>query len=123
MHLTYVMLEKQVKDLRVRISNILAKEELAKQESDNIIASLKNEMGEMPEQIHMLQNYISQCERKIDEQRVEIDSLKKENRALVFCKVYNFGYKRFSFIRASSVVNRQSTDSFDEFLEQVHALT
>jgi adenine-specific DNA-methyltransferase len=42
---------------------------------------------------------------------------------LVFCNVYIFGYRRFSFIRASSVVNRQSTDRFAEFREQVHALT
>ena len=40
---------------------------------------------------------------------------------LVVCKGYNFGYKRFSLMRASLVVNCQSTDNFAEFLAQVHA--
>lgn len=78
MTLTKAMLEKQNGDLRVRLSNAAAKNDLKVHELQGQVAALKKEMGEMPGTIAMLQEYISKCEKEIEELKSENGLLKKE---------------------------------------------
>ena len=82
MRLTYAMLEKQVKDLRTRISNMTAKADLKEQELGGQINGLKEELVELPNQVLMLQKYILQCEQKIKDLQTENKALKKEQSKL-----------------------------------------
>jgi len=81
-NLTKEILEKQNKDLRARISNMTVKADIREQEFNGQIAQLKIESCEMPNQIRMLQQGISQRDKKIDELTVANKSLKKENSKL-----------------------------------------
>jgi len=76
------MLEQQNKDLRTRLSNAAAKAELKEQELQEQIASLKGNIGEMPEQVLMLQDYIAKLEQEIASLKAKIESREKENKKL-----------------------------------------
>ena len=78
MRLTYAMLEKQIKDLRARISNMTAKAELKELESEERIDKLKDELGELPNQVSMLQECVVQRDKEIKDLKAENKSLKKE---------------------------------------------
>jgi len=72
------MLQKQNSDLRTRLSNLAAKHDLKVQELLGQIALQKKEMGEMPNQITMLQEYIAKLEGEIIDLKAEIKTLKSE---------------------------------------------
>ena len=82
MTLTKAILEKQNQDLRTRILNMTAKADIREQEINEQILMLKKESGEMPKQILMLQQGISQRDKKIDEMSAKNKSLTKENKKL-----------------------------------------
>jgi len=80
--MTRVMIEKQVRDLRVRLENQAAKFEMREEQLKESINVLKNGLGNMPIQIKMLQKYIHEREATIDKLQDEVAELKKENRKL-----------------------------------------
>ena len=82
MHITYKMLEQQNKDLRTRLSNNIAKNEIDKFAYLEQISALKTGLGEMPAQILMLQKYIENREREIDRLQSENTLLKRTNHKL-----------------------------------------
>ena len=54
----------------------------------------------------------------LDEYLGTEDELKRARMLLVLCPIYNVGYNRFSFIRASAVVNLQLIPTCRSFLER-----
>ena len=80
--MTKALIEKQVKDLRVRLENQGAKFMLKEEQYKETILMLTNDLGTTPGQIEMLQKYIAERESKIDRQQDEIHKLKEENNKL-----------------------------------------
>ena len=80
--MTKVLVEKQVKDLRIRLENQTAKFGLKEERYKEDILVLKNSLGNMPSQIEMLQKYIAERETTIDELQNEVHELRKENSKL-----------------------------------------
>jgi len=72
------ILEKQNRDLRTRLENQAAKNEMKIAKLEEEIRRLKKELETAPEQIKMLQAYIAKCEAIIDELKREIAQLKEE---------------------------------------------
>lgn len=70
------ILEKQNKDLRVRLENQAAKFEMKAAQYEEEILELKEIMGTMPNQVSMLQAYILEREAMIDALKLEILDLK-----------------------------------------------
>lgn len=65
--MTKKILEKQVKDLKVRLSNLSIKKEMSEELLREQNISLSKKLRDKDEQIKMLQQYIADCEKKIDE--------------------------------------------------------
>lgn len=65
--MTKEMLQKQIKDLRVRLSNLAAKKEVSEELLREEIVSLLKELQDKDGQIKMLQQYIAEREKKVDE--------------------------------------------------------
>lgn len=75
-------LEKQVKDLRARLFNTSAKKEMTEESLKYKIHTLEQELAGQTPMIEMLQKYIADCGRKIDELQAENAVLKKEGTVL-----------------------------------------
>jgi len=58
-------LERQNKDLRIRLANQKAKQELAEEAYNSEIASLKSDLGSTPKQISMLQQHIAKLRSRL----------------------------------------------------------
>lgn len=80
--MTKQQLEKQIKDLRARLFNASAKKEMMEESLKDKIRTLEQELAGQVPTIEMLQKYIADCERKIDELQAENVVLKKENAVL-----------------------------------------
>ena len=87
--MTKEMLQKQVKDLRIRLSNSSIKREISEKSLREENDSLSKKLREKNSQIKMLQYYIVDCERKINDLKKilsakdkEIKKLTDENSAL-----------------------------------------
>ena len=80
--MTKALIEKQVKDLRVRLENQSAKFMLKEEQYKETILMLTNDLGATPGQIEMLQKYIAERESVIDRQQDETQKLKEENNKL-----------------------------------------
>jgi len=65
--MTKEILQKQVKELRARLSNLSAKKEMFEELLREKIASLAKELRDKDGQIKMLQLYIAEREKKVDE--------------------------------------------------------
>jgi uncharacterized coiled-coil protein SlyX len=65
--MTKEMLEKQIKDLRARLSNLLVKKEMAEESLHEKMERLSKELRDKDGQIKMLQQYIANCEEKLEE--------------------------------------------------------
>ncbi|MDO9565919.1 MAG: IS66 family transposase [Candidatus Desulfaltia sp.] len=61
------LLQKQIKDLRVRLSNLAMKKEMAEEVLHEKLTSLSIELCGKDSQIKMLQQYIADREKKVDE--------------------------------------------------------
>lgn len=64
--MTNEMLQRQIKDLKIRLSNVLAKKELSEELLREKIASLLKEHRDKDDRIKMLQQYIADREKKVD---------------------------------------------------------
>ena len=73
--MTTAMLQKQIKDLRTRLSNIGAKKDMFEELLYEKIACLSKELRDKDDQIKMLQQYIANREQKVD-QLIETLSVK-----------------------------------------------
>jgi uncharacterized coiled-coil protein SlyX len=80
--MTKQLLEKQLNDLRTRLFNISAKKEMTEESLKDKIRTLEQELAEQAPTIDMLQKYIADRERKIDDLQAENDVLKKEGAVL-----------------------------------------
>lgn len=83
------LLQKQIKDLKVRLSNLAIKKEICEVSFEERIEALTKELSEKDKQINMLQQYIAKSEQKIDDlmgilslKEVEIKTLTYEVEAL-----------------------------------------
>jgi len=76
--MTNTMLQKQIKDLKIRLSNVLAKKEMSEELLREKIASLFKELGDKDDQIKMLQQYIADREKKVDELTETLSAKDKE---------------------------------------------
>ena len=65
--MTKEMLEKQIKDLRSRLSNFSTKREMAEELLHEKIKFLSSELHDKDDQIRMLQQYIEDREKKVDD--------------------------------------------------------
>lgn len=61
------MLEKQLKDMKARLSNLLVKKEMSEESLHEKIKHLSNELRDKDGQIKMLQQYIANREEKVEE--------------------------------------------------------
>ncbi len=77
--MTNQQLEKQIKDLRARLFNISAKKEMMEEALKDRIHTLEEKLSGQASTIEMLQKYIGDCEKKIDELQAENSLLKKES--------------------------------------------
>jgi len=80
--MTKQQLEKQIKDLQTRLFNASAKKEIIEESLKDKIHTLEQELARQAPTIQMLQKYIADCERKIDELQAENATLKKESAVL-----------------------------------------
>jgi transposase len=80
--MTKKQLEKQIKDLRIRLSNVFAKKEMIEESLKDEIHILEQKLAQQDRVIEMLQKYIANCERKIDKLETENAALKKERHIL-----------------------------------------
>jgi transposase len=87
--MTKRMLQKQIKDLRTRLSNLSVKKETSEELLCEKIACLLKELRDKDDRIKMLQQYIADREEKVDElietlsvKDKEIEKLKEEVAAL-----------------------------------------
>ena len=78
--MTKALIEKQNKDLRLRLDNQRSKFDLLEVSYRDQIKKLQEEMGTMPAQILMLQQYIANCETEIIAKNNVIERLREENR-------------------------------------------
>jgi transposase len=74
---TTAMLQKQIKDLRTRLSNIVVKKDMSEEMLYEKIACLSKELRAKDDQIKMLQQYITNREQNVDE-LIETLSVKDE---------------------------------------------
>ena len=65
--MTKEMLEKQIKELRARLSNFSTKREMSEDMLREKIKSLSSELCDKDDQVRMLQQYIAEREKKVDE--------------------------------------------------------
>jgi len=75
-------LERQNKDLKTLLSNLKAKQELAEVSYQEQLASLKNDLGSMPDQIKQLREHNAKKDEIIAKQKEKIITLKNENTKL-----------------------------------------
>lgn len=80
--MTKQQLEKHVRDLQTRLFNASAKKEIIEESLKGKIQTLERELARQAPTIQMLQKYIADCERKIDELQAENATLKKESAVL-----------------------------------------
>jgi transposase len=76
--MTNEILQKQVNDLRVRLSNLSVKREMSEELLHEKITSLSNELRDKDGQIKMLQQYIVDREKKVDELMETLSAKDKE---------------------------------------------
>ena len=80
--MTRQQLEKQIKDLRTRLFNASAKKEMMEESLKEKIRTLEHELAGQAPMIEMLQKYVANRERKIDELQSENAVLKEESAVL-----------------------------------------
>ncbi len=76
--MTNEMLQRQIKDLKIRLSNVSAKKEISEELLHEKIASLLKEIRGKDDQIKMLQHYIAGREKRVDELVEALDAKDKE---------------------------------------------
>jgi transposase len=80
--MTKEMLEKQLKDLRARLSNFSVKKEMSEESLHEKITCLSKKLCDKDDQLKMLQQYIADREKKVDELMVILSIKDKENEKL-----------------------------------------
>jgi len=84
-------------------------------EFESQIKSLELEKAQKDERVSNLETDLAETENTLSgKQQIEIELREK----LVLCPIYNVGYSRFNFIRASAVVNLQLIPTCCSFLER-----
>lgn len=80
--MTKQQLEKRIKDLRARLSNLSAKKEISEETLKDRIDNLQRELSGQAPMIEMLQKHIADLVRRIEQLQAENASLKKESAVL-----------------------------------------
>jgi transposase len=107
MTITKAILERQCKDLRLRLRNQEARFDLKTLQYNEHIEVLNRDLRDMPGQIKMLQRHITVCEANVDALSLEIQKLKKEN-----CGLLEMNEKLNLVIeRLKATLNKDSSNS------------